>query len=96
MNRDPTDGSYPGSVTRNPIGFHRMVGSDRIRSAPVSDSLTWVLKIKLKYFLFIYSFRYSIINPTILSCLKETILYMVVNNVLFDYGIVKSYLGLLK
>jgi len=48
------------------------------------------VNIENKMEIFFYLFRYSIINATILSCLKETILYMVVNNVVFDYGLVKS------
>ena len=35
-------GSESGSSTRNPIGFYRLLGSDQIRSDPVSDLITYV------------------------------------------------------
>jgi hypothetical protein len=41
IHRNPPFGSVSDSVTRIPIGFLRMVGSDQIRSDPVSDSSIW-------------------------------------------------------
>ena len=36
------DGIRHVFVTRNPIGFYRLVGSYKIRSNPISDWITWV------------------------------------------------------
>jgi hypothetical protein len=45
-------GTVSDSATRNPIGFRRIVGFDRIRSDPVSDpvshSWTWVWKLTIQ------------------------------------------------
>jgi hypothetical protein len=45
---DISVGFVNGSSTGNPIGFCRLVVSDKIRSAPVSDLTTWVLTEKNK------------------------------------------------
>ncbi len=44
-NYDITVGSVSCSATRIPIVFHRMAGSDQIRSGPVSDSSTWAVHV---------------------------------------------------